>query len=539
MSDPRRPPSLLALTFLGVVYVGACHLGLMFALVNRSATPIWPGTAIAFCAFLLLGRQVWPVILLGAFLVNMTTAGTVATSIGIAVGNTLEGFAGAALVARWAGGRGAFDKPQDVFKFVALAGMLSTTISATMGVVSLALGGFASWRAFGSIWFTWWLGDLSGDLVIAPFLVLWAIEPRVRWNRDAVAELAALLVSLLLVTSVIFGGAIVPQTVGYPLEFLCAPLLVWAAFRFGPRETATATLIVGFMAMRATLHGDGPFVRADPNGSLLLMQAFNATNSVMALALAAVVRERRRAQEALAQQATVLAQSNADLEQFARVASHDLREPLRVVTSYVELLARRYRGRLDADADDFIRYAVDGTRRMRDLIDGVLAFSRAGKENTPAAMTHSGEALDRAIGNLKLAIEECDAVVTSDGLPSVPVHPVQMTQIFENLIANALKFRRSTRPAIRVGAVRNGREWVFSVADNGIGIKPQFLRSIFRIFARLHARDEFPGVGIGLSICKNIVERYGGRIWVESEPGRGSTFFFALPAEPGASPALP
>lgn len=527
------PPSLVALTVLALVYVGACHLGLMLAEVNRSATPIWPGTAIAFAAFLLMGRGAWPAVLLGAFVVNLATAGTAATSLGIAVGNTLEGLVGAALAARWAGGRNVFDKPRDVFGFVVFAGLLSTTISATLGVLSLALAGFAPWSRVGSIWFTWWLGDVGGDLVIAPCLVLWITGRPVFPGRAALAELGALLAILVLVAMVVFGGPLLPDVSGLPLEFLCAPLLVWAAFRFGPREAATAVLVAGILAMFATLGGHGPFVRSDQNTSLLLLQAFNATSSIMALTLAAVVRERRRAQEALSRQAVVLAQSNADLDQFARVASHDLREPLRVVTSYVELLAQRYRGRLDADADTFIGYAIDGTRRMRDLIDGILSFARAGRQDTAGRMSDSGQALDRALGNLKVTIDEAGAIVTRDPMPELPVHPVQLAQIFENLIGNALKFRRPGRAQIHVGARRREREWILSVADNGIGIAEEHLHRLFRMFARLHTREEFPGIGIGLSICRNIIERYGGRIWAESSPGGGSTFFFALPAGPG------
>ena len=532
MSDPRRPPSLIVLTAVALVYVASCHLGLLLASVNRSATPVWPGSAIAFAAFLLLGRGAWPAILLGAFVVNMATAGTAMTSIGIAIGNTLEGLVGAMLVARRSALRNPFHAPGDILGFVLLAGVLSTTISASLGVTSLALGGFAPWARVPSVWFTWWLGDLSGDLAIAPCLVLWALEPPKRFSRAALVELGALTATLLLVTSVVFSGVFLPGNAGYPLEFLCAPLLVWAAFRFGPRETASAALLVGLVATWATLHGLGPFIRPNQNTSLLLMQAFNATNSVMALILAAVVRERRRAQEALGRQAAALARSNADLEQFARVASHDLREPLRVVTSYVELLAKRYRGHLDQDADEFIGYAVDGTRRMRDLIDGALAFSRAGTPSAAGAFTDCAAALDRALGNLKIALEESGAVVTRDPLPAVPVHPVQMTQIFENLIGNALKFRRAVRPEVHVGAKQSGREWIFSVVDNGIGIGSEHLPRLFKMFERLHSREEFPGVGIGLSICKTIVERHGGRIWAESLQGQGSTFFFAIPAEP-------
>jgi len=530
MSKPRFYPALAVMTILTIVYVVACRLGLLLASVNRSATPVWPGTGIDFAAFLLFGPGVWPAILLGAFLVNLATAGTAATSVAIAIGNTLEGFVGATLVQRWAGGRKVFERPPDVFKFVGLAGVLSTTISATVGVTILGLGGFVDWSRFGSIWFTWWLGDMGGDLLIAPFLVLWFLQPRVRWDRAQALEAAMLFGSLVIVGYLVFGG--IASTTGgpYPLEFLCVPFLVWAAFSFGPRESATAIFSLATIAVWATVRGRGPFLRPEMNESLLLLQAFLATNSVMAMALAAVVLERRTAREGLVRQAAELARSNTELEQFAYVASHDLREPLRVVTSYVELLASRYRGRLDPDADDFIQFAVQGTSRMRDLIDGVLAFSRAGRKEPAAVSTDCGRAVDEAIANLRLAVEESRAVITRDEMPRVTVDPMQLTQVFQNLIDNAIKFRGSERPEVRIGARRDGGAWIFSVRDNGIGIKAEFTGQLFGMFRRLHSREEYPGVGVGLAICKNIVERHGGRIWLESEPGKGSTFSFTLPA---------
>src|SRR5882672_8062454 len=249
MRQSRFHPTPAVLAMLTLFYFVACRLGLMLASVNRSATPVWPGTGIAFAAFLLLGSGAWPAILLGAFLVNMTTAGTVATSIGIAIGNALEGFVGAWLVQRWAGGRAVFERPQDVFKFFVLAGATSTALSATIGVTCLGLGGFADWSRFGAIWFTWWLGDMGGDLVVAPLLVLWSLHPHVRGSRARLAEASALLGSLLLVAHRVFGGEAAGTGGAYPLEFLCVPFLVWAAFRFGPRETATATFSLGAIAV--------------------------------------------------------------------------------------------------------------------------------------------------------------------------------------------------------------------------------------------------------------------------------------------------
>jgi len=223
-----------------------------------------------------------------------------------------------------------------------------------------------------------------------------------------------------------------------------------------------------------------------------------------------------------------LERSNADLEQFAYVASHDLQEPLRMVASYTQLLGRRYKGRLDEDADEFISYAVKGVTRMQLLIQDLLTYSRAGQQKE-LSLVDTAIPVSRAIGNLGTRIEEASAEVTLEPLPHVMGNEVQLEQLFQNLIGNALKFRGSAPPQIHVRVERRELEWVFSVKDNGIGIEPQYFQRIFLIFQRLHTGAEYPGTGLGLDICKKIVERHGGRIWVESTLGQGSTFSFSLP----------
>jgi signal transduction histidine kinase len=225
-----------------------------------------------------------------------------------------------------------------------------------------------------------------------------------------------------------------------------------------------------------------------------------------------------------------LASSNAELEQFAYVASHDLQEPLRMVASYVQLLAKRYQGKLDQDADDFIHYAVDGAQRMQSLINDLLAFSRVGTKGKELKSVDFEVVLKHVMTNLQHAIQESDARVTHDPLPTLLVDSTQMVQLLQNLVGNAIKFRDASRaPVIHIGIKQQGKEWLFSVRDNGIGFDPKYRDRIFLIFQRLHNKTKYQGTGIGLSICKKIVERHGGKIWVESELGHSTTFYFTLP----------
>ena len=236
-----------------------------------------------------------------------------------------------------------------------------------------------------------------------------------------------------------------------------------------------------------------------------------------------------------AEQAAELARSNADLQAFAYVASHDLQEPLRMVTSFLELLRDGYKGRLDAEADEYIGYAVDGATRMQQLISDLLAYSRASTRPEELSAIDCETVLEEVLGNLARAAQEGGVAITHDPLPTVVADRTQMTQVLQNLVANAITFRNARMPRVHISAARTGTEWLFSVRDNGIGISPEHRERIFAIFQRLHVGGEYPGTGIGLAICKRIVERHGGRIWVESQPGEGSTFFFTVPARAKAA----
>ncbi len=237
--------------------------------------------------------------------------------------------------------------------------------------------------------------------------------------------------------------------------------------------------------------------------------------------LAVELEERRQAQEELAR-------SNGELEQFAYIASHDLQEPLRMVSSFTQLLGKRYQGKLDSDADEFISFAAEGASRMQRLLNDLLAYSRVGSRGKPLLPTDCNSILAQTMANLGPLIKESGAIIVHDPLPKVRGDEVQLIQLFQNLLANAIKFRGQEAPKIHISAERKDSEWKFAFQDNGIGIAPEHQERIFLIFKRLHQRADYPGTGIGLALCKKIVERHGGRIWVQSKLGRGSTFYFTL-----------
>jgi diguanylate cyclase (GGDEF)-like protein len=286
------------LTLLTAAYFVAGKLGVRLSYFPAGASPVWPAAGIALAGLVLLGLRAWPAVLIGALLVNLTTTGAVATSSGIAIGNTLEAVLGAYLVVRWVGGPGAFGRTRRAFKFTVLTAGVSA-IGATLGATTLSLSDFAPWTAFGFIWVTRWLGHFSGDLVVGTVILLWITHPEVRWSRGKTAEGAGVFLGLLLACLFVFSPLSPAAVQQHSLEFLCLPPLLWAALRLGPREAATAVLVLAAFATWGTLSGLGPFARETSGESLLLLQAFTCVAAVMTLLAAAVVSERRYVEERL------------------------------------------------------------------------------------------------------------------------------------------------------------------------------------------------------------------------------------------------
>ena len=355
------------LAALAAIYFVSGKLGLTyFAFVNASASPVWPPAGIALAAFLLFGRRVWPAIFVGAFLVNLTTAGSVLTSFAIAAGNTLEGAVGARLLARFAGGGRLFERAADAFTFLVVGALPSAAVSATIGVTALAMAGYAPWAGYGTVWATWWLGDVAGDVVLVPAVLLWQRERGLGEIRERPLEAAGLLLCVIAVSQIVFGGAVPFATKNYPLEFVFIPVLLWGAFRFGPREAATALLLMGAIAVWGTLSGVGAFATGTPNESLLLLQAFLVTMGVTIVPVATLVWDRRRAEIERARLLDREQSARAEADERRRVAE-ELASTARSFTETLNVADVGARvvevvlGSLSAHASGLRLLAPDGT----------------------------------------------------------------------------------------------------------------------------------------------------------------------------------
>ncbi len=273
-------------------------------------------------------------------------------------------------------------------------------------------------------------------------------------------------------------------------------------------------------------HKDGHYIPTYIRATTLTDEKGNITGVLSSMRDITDIKNREEKEQKFIEELT---RSNVELERFAYVSSHDLQEPLRMVTLYSQLLERRYKDRLDSDSDDFIEYIVEGAQRMRLLIDGLLEYSRVNSQTTIFKKVDLETVLDAVIHNLKIIIDENNVSISHNNLPTISGDQNQMLQVFQNLISNAIKFHGSQPPKINISVKKNEKEWIIAVKDNGIGIDPKYQKQIFEVFKRLHTKQQYPGTGIGLSITQKIILQHGGQIWVESELGKGTTFYFTIP----------
>ncbi|MEY2543687.1 MAG: hypothetical protein QOE81_1148 [Verrucomicrobiota bacterium] len=534
----RKIPTLPAIGALALIYLVAGKLALQLAFVNASASPVWPPAGIALAAFLIFGFRVWPGIFIGAFLVNFWTTLNIPTSFGIASGNTLEAICGAWLVNRFAGGMQVFDRPQNVFKF-ALAALISTTLAPTFGVSSLSLAGFAQWSNYWPIWLTWWLGDCSGDLVLAPLLVLWSVQATQRkWNRKQALEVSVLLLLLVLLGEIVFGGWFPISAHNYPISFICGPIVIWTAFRFTPRETATGIFVLSAIAIWGTLHGFGPFILQTENQSLLMLQSWTAALTITAMAIAAAITERNRAQAAIEQQKDAVEAANRTKDNFLAMLSHELRTPLTPVMAALDALDANGLGSIESknslamirrnvelesqlidDLLDLTRIAKDklqlrfGPLDAHDVINNVVEMCR------PEAQTR----------NLKLHLN------LRGGAHYVSGDTAKFQQIVWNLLKNAIKFTADNGEITISSSNPEPQLLAVAVHDTGIGIEPEIMNRIFNPFEQGERafQRRYGGLGLGLAISKSLAQAHGGTLVARSEGrDRGSTFILTMKTVP-------
>ena len=529
MSQRRHAlPYPVALLVVSGVYFVAGKLGLTLAAVHPSATAIWPGTGIALASFLVLGYRLWPGIFVSAFLVNSTTAGSLFTALGIASGNTLEALAGAFLVNRFAGGRDTLHRAPDTFRYAGMVA-LACTISATVGLASLLLTGFARWADYGPIWLTWWLGDMGGALVVAPFLLLWSRDRSVRWQRARVGEAAALLACLVILAWTVFRW-VSPLSLGISLMFLCVPPLIWAAFRFDQRMAATAVLVLAVLAVGGTLGRFGSAPPSELNQSLLVLQVFLGVKAITTLALAAVVAERRRTIQALQSTSDQLREAVTQLEAFSHAISHDLRSPIGTMLNCSSIIEEDYGSRIGPEGVGLLRRIQAAADSATGLLNHLTQFAWAGPQQGESEVVDMTALAREAYAEVATGDQDVGGVrfVLAD-LPPAMGSPALLLRVFRNLLSNAVKYTRGrAHRRIEVSGVAGRAENTYFVTDNGIGFDNADAEALFEPFRRGRSAKAFEGSGLGLAIVSKIVRKHGGSIWAESDGSTGARFGFTL-----------
>ncbi|CAN7431415.1 MASE1 domain-containing protein [Bradyrhizobium sp. LjRoot220] len=561
MSDPRSstPETNFrrgiryagGLVAIGGIYFALAKGGLALASIHPSATPIWPPTGVALAAVLLWGYRTWPAIFAAAVIANATTAGSVTTAIAIATGNSLEAVIGAYLINRWSSGCSTFSRPDSVAKFALICVVIATPISATIGLTSLATAGYIERTNFANAWVTWWLGDVTGALVIAPVIVLWASSHYPAFNRNEFLETVGVLAAAAAVGLIAFSP-LIEQTPGRdPLGFLAILPMLWAALRRGPRDTATVALVLAGITIWGTLTGGGPFATTDLNVSFLLVLMFLISITVPSLLLSADVEVRKKGEENLrraqielerkvAERTHELELANAAKSRFFAMASHDLRQPLHALGLFVAQL----RTPLKSGERTKTIERVDAARKeMNEMFNSLLDISRLDAGIlTPTFTEFPIARLLQKIENtfdqatrekgLRLRVRQSDAWVRSDAM--------LLERILLNLVSNAVRY--TLRGGIIVGCRRRGEMLRIEVRDSGPGIPEDQKQNIFSGFFQLPAPepDRYGSLGLGLAIVDKLRLLLNHEIDLASTVGRGSRFAILVPvADEGVTSTEP
>jgi signal transduction histidine kinase len=550
MKRSSLPPIGLSLV-VGIVYFAGAELGLSLATLHQNVTPVWPPTGIAIAALLIFGPRVWPGVFAGALAANLALNLPIASDVGIATGNTLEGILAWYLLQRSKRWDRSFESVRDVMTFIVYAGVLAPLVSATIGSLSVCFGDPAQLPNFAWLWLTWWMGDGFGALIVSPLLLSWSLS----WKIDSAdaPEIASLLVLLIIVVLIVFGGWFPGPVKTYPLAYLCLPCLLWAALRFDQRIVTGSIVLMASVAVWGAKHGYGPFVQPSANVTLLLLMSFVGTSALMTLLVAAVTVERRKAEDEKWRLASELERRRTDLleresharqqaeeasrlkEEFLATVSHELRTPLNAVVGWSRLLRS---GKLDNDG---MTHAVDVIERnaaaQRQIIEDLLDVSRivAGKLRISTQPVDLLLVIHAAIDAVQPAAEAKEIKISThveapDLIVKADVERLQ--QVFWNLLSNAVKFTPHGG-LIDVYLERSDSLAEVRIEDSGPGVPPEFLPHIFERFSQADGSStrKHGGLGLGLAIVRHLVEIHGGTVSATNrEAESGAILTVRLPA---------
>jgi signal transduction histidine kinase len=533
----NRVRRALAISALAIVYVIAARAGLMLDAVAGFATVVWPPSGLALAALLIFGLDLWPGVFIGAFLANLITGAPAPVAMGIALGNTLEPVLAVYALRRIAGFRISLERLVDVTGLIIFAAALSTLVSATIGVTSLYLGGVVASPQLPETWRAWWLGDLIGDLLVAPVLLVWASGDRATLSRRRRLEALALGISVVAVSLLVFAGRGGATPTGkFAQAYMFFPFLIWAALRFGQRGAVSIAFIVSVIAVWGTAMGHGPFIRPALHESLIALQTFMGIATVTLLVLGASISERRRAEDEMRLAHARAAEANKTKAEFLAVMSHELRTPLNAISGYVDLLSLGVDGPLTEKQRLALSRIQLNEQHLLSLIDDVLSFARieAGRLSLDIQTVRvkdvvaTLEALIQPELDKKEIVFSCEA---ADEKLSVHADPEKLRQILLNFLSNAIKFT-GQGGRIRVGADERGEFVRIWVRDSGIGIPDDQISHVFEPFFQVESGPtrRYPGIGLGLAIARDLARAMDGEVRLESTVGEGTTVSVFLPA---------
>lgn len=503
---------------LSAAYIITGKSGLSLGPVNTFATLIWPPTGIALAALLLFGSDLWPGIFLGAFVVNFLTGAGIILALCLAIGNTLEAVVGAYVLKRFIVFNPKIERLKDALGIIIIAALGSTLISASIGTLSLFLGGKVSLATFPITWLSWWVGDMLGDLVIAPVILIWAKLPRHKFSIRNFSVLSLLFILLFLTTLFIFTGFLNVTVKSLPVEYIIVPFLIWISLAFGQRSSVTAVLLVSIMAVWGTVHGYGIFAQHNLSLSLLLLQGFIGINASMFLILSAIVSEYK-----------LLAKRK---DEFIAIASHELKTPLTSLKMFNQTLLRKHNKEVNSQTKYILQKMNRQIDRQMELIAELLDISRiqAGKLEYHMHEIILNDLITEIIETVQSINKSHKIISKYNGKLVVYADRDRIGQVLINLINNAVKYSpKANKVIVRVSADRHNA--LVSIKDFGKGIVPSERKKIFQRFFQTNENlpQSYNGLGLGLSICSEIIKQHHGKIWVEGSYGKGAKFVFTVP----------